>query len=71
MSGNGSLKRAYGIIRRVSGEEGWRRIREERAQDLLIYLALGRFDGRPRFSQLPRDLQLDVKAFFLDLQPSL
>lgn len=60
----GSLKRAYGIIRRVTGEEGWRRIREERAQDLLIYLALGRFDGRPRFSQLPPDLQLDVKAFF-------
>jgi DNA phosphorothioation-associated putative methyltransferase len=29
-----------------------------------MYLALSRFDGRPRFSQLPRDLQLDVRAFF-------
>ena len=60
----GSLKRAYGIVRRVTGEEEWQRIREERAQDLLIYLALGRFGGRPRFSQLSRDLQLDIKAFF-------
>ncbi len=60
----GSLKQAYGIIRRVTGEEAWRRIEQERAQDLLIYLALSRFDGRPRFSQLSRDLQLDVKAFF-------
>ena len=30
----------------------------------LIYLALERFNGRPRFTVLPRDLQLDVKAFF-------
>lgn len=60
----GSLNRAYGIIRRVTGEEGWSKIREERVQDLLVYLALLRFEGRPRFSQLPRDLQLDVRAFF-------
>jgi DNA phosphorothioation-associated putative methyltransferase len=31
---------------------------------LLVYLALERFSGRPRFSVLPRALQLDVKAFF-------
>ena len=68
----GSLKRAYGVIRRVTGEEEWQRIREEtRPRDLLIYLALGRFGGRPRFSQLSRDLQLDIKAFFLDLHPSV
>ena len=60
----GSLARAFGIIRRVTGDEEWKHIREERIQDLLIYLALSRFDGRPRFSQLPRDLQLDVRAFF-------
>ncbi len=60
----GSLNRAYGIIRRATGDEEWNRIREERAQDLLIYLALSRFDDRPRFSQLPGDLKLDIKAFF-------
>jgi DNA phosphorothioation-associated putative methyltransferase len=31
---------------------------------LLVYLALARFGKRPVFSQLPRDLQLDVRAFF-------
>jgi DNA phosphorothioation-associated putative methyltransferase len=60
----GSIPRAYGIIRKVMGEAQWKRIREDRAQDLLIYFALSRFSGRPRFSVLPRDLQRDVKAFF-------
>ena len=60
----GSLQRAFGIIRRVTGAEQWAVIREERSQDLLVYLALSRFGGRPRFSQLPRDLQLDIRAFF-------
>lgn len=44
--------------------EQWDQIREERSQDLLIYLALTRFGRRPRFSQLPIDLRLDVRAFF-------
>jgi len=60
----GSLKRAFALLRRVSGADQWEAIREERAQDLLVYLALARFGGRPRFSHLPRELQLDVKAFF-------
>jgi DNA phosphorothioation-associated putative methyltransferase len=60
----GSILRAYGIVRQVTGEEQWDKIREERSQDLLIYLALERFNGRPRLSVLPRDLQLDVRAFF-------
>lgn len=60
----GSLKRAFAIIRQVTGTEQWDRIREERSQDLLVYLALSRFGGRPRLSELPDDLQLDVRAFF-------
>lgn len=60
----GSLQRAFAIIRKVTGAEQWALIRQERSQDLLVYLALSRFAGRPRFSQLPRDLQLDVRAFF-------
>jgi DNA phosphorothioation-associated putative methyltransferase len=60
----GSLPRAFAIIRKVTGAEQWEKIREERSQDLLVYLALSRFAGRPKLSQLPRDLQLDVRAFF-------
>jgi DNA phosphorothioation-associated putative methyltransferase len=60
----GSLRHAFAIIQRVTGADQWNRIRETRAQDLLIYLALARFDGRPRFSDLSRVLQLDVRALF-------
>lgn len=60
----GSLQRAFSIIRQVIGGEQLDRIREERSQDLLVFLSMGRFGGRPRFSDLPADLQLDVRAFF-------
>lgn len=60
----GSLKRAFLVIMRVTGTEDWERIAEERAQDLLVHLALARFDRRPKFGKLAKDLRLDVKAFF-------
>jgi DNA phosphorothioation-associated putative methyltransferase len=60
----GSLKRAFNLIRRATGDEQWTRISEHRSQDLLIYLALGRIGGRPRFSELPESIRLDVRAFF-------
>jgi DNA phosphorothioation-associated putative methyltransferase len=60
----GSLKRALSIIRHVTGLEQWNRIREERSQDLLVYLALARFGARPHFSNLPREIQLDIRALF-------
>jgi DNA phosphorothioation-associated putative methyltransferase len=59
-----SLRNAFRLIRRVTGAEQWDRIREQRSQELLIYLALARFSGRPSFSSLSKDLQLDVRAFF-------
>ena len=60
----GSLKRALQILRRVAEEpEVWDRVREERAQDLLVYLALSKFDGRARYSELSQAMQLDVRAF--------
>lgn len=60
----GSLPRAFGVVRRVTGSELWDSIRDDRTQDLLVYLALERFAGRPRFAALPSDIQGDVRAFF-------
>lgn len=60
----GSLRRAFGVIERVTGVEGWHEVRRERAQELLMYLALARFGRRPKASELPLDLRLDVKSFF-------
>jgi DNA phosphorothioation-associated putative methyltransferase len=64
ISGFGSFKRAFALIRKVRGEEDWEGTRRQRTEDLLVYLALARFRHRPPLSQLPRVLQLDMKAFF-------
>lgn len=60
----GSIRRAFAVVRVATGKEQWEEIREEREQDLLVYLALEKFGGRPKISDLPSELQLDIKAFF-------
>ncbi len=60
----GSIKRAFALIRRVTGTNGWEEIREKRSEDLLVFLALANFQKRPRFSEYPLDLQRDIRAFF-------
>ena len=62
--GAGKLWQAFGVIQWVTGVEDWLRVREEKSQELLCYLALVRFNRRPKASELPPDLRLDVKAFF-------
>jgi len=59
----GSLKRAFALIRRVTREQPWEEIAQRRTEDLLVYLALARFQKRPRLSQLPPSIQRDIKAF--------
>ncbi|MDA1054105.1 MAG: DNA phosphorothioation-associated putative methyltransferase [Planctomycetota bacterium] len=59
----GSLKRAFALIRRVTDEEPWEEIAQRREEDLLIYLALSRFQHRPKLSQLPLSIQRDIKSF--------
>ena len=60
----GSLKRAFGIIRRITDAETWDAISQRRREDILVYLAQGRFRKRPPISALPFSLQRDMKAFF-------
>lgn len=60
----GSLRRAFAVIKRITGEEHWDRVRVGRYEDLLVYLALARFGRRPRLSELPGSLQYDIKDFF-------
>lgn len=60
----GSLRNAFAIVRRVTGEERWDRIRDERSQELLVYLALSRFDRRPRPKDLPEATRFDVRDLF-------
>jgi hypothetical protein len=59
----GSIKAAFSVINRVSPQD-WQTIKAERQRDLLVYLALAAFGGRPRFGDLPIELRYDVRAFF-------
>jgi DNA phosphorothioation-associated putative methyltransferase len=60
----GSVLRAYRVLQGVSDKGAWDCVREQRTQDLLVFVALSRFDRRPKFSELPLQLQRDVKVFF-------
>lgn len=60
----GSVRRAFALVRRVTGPEEWSDIQTEREADLLVYLALAHLGGRPRMGQLPEATQLDIRSFF-------
>ena len=60
----GSLRRAFSLVKRVTGEEDWEQIGSQRTQDLLVHLALSRFEKRPKYSKLRPRIQRDVKSFF-------
>ena len=60
----GSLGRALKLVQRAYDAEEWRRVVIARGEDLLIFLALSRFDGRPRFGQLPLLVCRDIRAIF-------
>ncbi|QEG02380.1 hypothetical protein Mal15_65010 [Stieleria maiorica] len=60
----GSLKRAFALIKKVTGEEDWESIHVARVEDLTVYIALAKFANRPPFSRLPKRTQRDIKAFF-------
>ncbi len=60
----GSMKRAFGVIQRITDTETWEAIARRRREDILVYLALARFRKRPAISLLPQTLQRDMKAFF-------
>lgn len=60
----GSINRAFALIKRVTGREYWNGIAKQRKDDLTTFLALSRFQKRPRLSQLPIALQRDIRALF-------
>jgi DNA phosphorothioation-associated putative methyltransferase len=60
----GSVNAAAGVLRRVLGDERFANAQRAAQADLTVFLALEAFGGRPRFSELPLDLQRDVRAHF-------
>jgi DNA phosphorothioation-associated putative methyltransferase len=63
-----SMRQAVAVLGRAMGERDWDldlvAARERAQQDLLVYLALAAFGGRPKASRLPADVRLDVRALF-------
>lgn len=64
VSAFGSVRQAFRVVLWVTDQESWDQVRRERTTDLLVHLALDRFHGRPRFTQLPEPLRRDIRAFF-------
>ena len=60
----GSVKRATGLITQIKDPELLAVAAETRKDDLLVYLALNLFKGRPRYRSQPLRLQRDIKKFF-------
>ena len=60
----GSVRRALRLIERGHDPEAWKQIVLHRGQDLLLFLALARFDGRPLFGQVPLVVRRDIKSLF-------
>jgi len=60
----GSTRRFHTAIRKVVAAESLERVARERAEDLLIYVAISRFSRRPKFGDLSSTIQLDIKAHF-------
>lgn len=60
----GSIRAAFSLVRRVTGADRWQEFELRASEDFLVYLALAAFGGRPKYSELPPDLQFDAKDFF-------
>jgi hypothetical protein len=52
------------MVKRGTGSAEWEEITRNRTEDLLVYMALGRFQRRPPMTALPIGLQRDIRAFF-------
>lgn len=60
----GSVRAGFSLVRRVTGPDRWSVAEDRARRNFLVYLALSAFGGRPRFSDLPEDLRLDVRELF-------
>ncbi len=59
-----SLNRALKFLVQFKGENEIREAAKSRSDDILVYLALNLFQGRPRYTKQPINLQRDIKQLF-------
>jgi len=59
-----SYQRAFKLVLEATERDEWDAITDKRREDLLVYLALGKFSGRPTIRKLAPEIKADVKALF-------
>ncbi len=59
-----SYRRAWSVIEKVTPDVDWQEIIDDRADDLLVNIALLKLNRRPNFTKLPQEIQYDIRAFF-------
>ena len=57
-----TYRRAFNLILQVTDKEEWEAIADRRRQDLLVYLALANFQGRPNSRKIAKEIKADAKA---------
>ena len=60
----GSIRKAAALARKAFGLKALNEAEAARTEDLTVYFALQAFNKRPRYRELPPEIQRDVKAFF-------
>ena len=60
-----SYRRAFNLILQSTDKKEWDAIKEKRRQDLLVYLALGNFQGRPTIRKIAPEIKEDAKALLI------
>ena len=60
-----TYRRAFNLILQSTDKAEWDAIKEKRRQDLLVYLALGNFQGRPTIRKIASEIKEDAKALLI------
>ena len=60
----GSHLKAFQALNEQDGDLLFKEAQTARQNDLLVYFALGLFENRPTYSQMPDTLKRDIKSFF-------
>jgi DNA phosphorothioation-associated putative methyltransferase len=60
----GSVRHAFRVLCKETGHGDWSAEAARAQGNILVYLALSAFAGRPRMGTLPLDVQRDIKEFF-------
>ncbi|MGK7897788.1 MAG: DNA phosphorothioation-associated putative methyltransferase [Xenococcus sp. (in: cyanobacteria)] len=60
-----TYRRAFNLILQSTNKAEWDAIKEKRRQDLLVYLALGNFQGRPTIRRIAPEIKEDAKALLI------